>query len=205
MQNSTYKFTQDELETMSNKEFFFIKHCITDKIILFMEQTRENYRNVIKNLTIDFPQGTDFTDGKISKGENYELLPYLILDYPRLFTPKNTLAIRTMFWWGEGLNITFLLGGDILQKLKNSIKDVVLKFKGDNVFFCIHHSSWQYHFRKDNYLLISETSPEIINTQIDMNNFIKITQRFNIQDYEIWAEKSMAFFKIVCNFLKKSL
>ena len=35
---------------------------------------------------------------KIAKGENYLGLPYVILDYPRIFGKEDVFAFRTMFW-----------------------------------------------------------------------------------------------------------
>jgi len=48
---------------------------------------------------------------KISRGENYLGLPYLVLDYPRLFRPDAVLAIRTFFWWGHFFSSTLQLSG----------------------------------------------------------------------------------------------
>ncbi len=48
---------------------------------------------------------------KISKGENYQGLPYVMLDYPRLFGRDDVLAIRTFFWWGHSFSVTLHLKG----------------------------------------------------------------------------------------------
>ena len=47
---------------------------------------------------------------KISKGENMGL-PWVMLDYPRLFGQEDVLAIRTMFWWGHCFSVTLHLKG----------------------------------------------------------------------------------------------
>jgi hypothetical protein len=49
---------------------------------------------------------------KISKGENYRGLPYVMLDYPRLFGREDVLAIRTFFWWGHAFSVTLHLKGE---------------------------------------------------------------------------------------------
>src|ERR1700743_3182070 len=48
---------------------------------------------------------------KISRGENYRGLPWVMLDYPRVFGREDVLAIRTMFWWGHGFSVTLHLKG----------------------------------------------------------------------------------------------
>src|SRR5688572_3269810 len=47
---------------------------------------------------------------RIFKGENYLGLPYVTLDYPRLFESDNTLTLRTMFWWGNFVSVTLHAG-----------------------------------------------------------------------------------------------
>ena len=62
---------------------------------------------------------------KISKGENYNGFPYIILDFPSTFSKENIFAVRTMFWWGNFISITLHLKGsyknmyaaNILKKL----------------------------------------------------------------------------------------
>src|SRR6187402_1143085 len=58
-----------------------------------------------------FPEEIFRTDPKISRGENYKGLPYVILDYPRLFGREDVFAVRTMFWWGHSFHVTLHLKG----------------------------------------------------------------------------------------------
>ncbi|HEX3934359.1 MAG TPA: hypothetical protein VHW43_06740, partial [Puia sp.] len=50
-------------------------------------------------------------DPKVSRGENYRGLPWVMLDYPRVFGRADVLAIRTFFLWGHGFNVTLHLKG----------------------------------------------------------------------------------------------
>jgi|SRR5580658_2635596 hypothetical protein len=54
-------------------------------------------------------------DPRISKGEQYKGLPWVMLDYPRVFGKEDILAIRTMFWWGHYFNVTLHLKGGYLR------------------------------------------------------------------------------------------
>ncbi|HEY6901247.1 MAG TPA: hypothetical protein VI233_11410, partial [Puia sp.] len=60
--------------------------------------------------------GAQGASPKISKGENYKGLPYVMLDYPRLFGREDVLAIRTFFWWGHGFSVTLHLKGEYRQQ-----------------------------------------------------------------------------------------
>jgi hypothetical protein len=48
---------------------------------------------------------------KISKGENYKGLPWVMLDYPRAFGKEDVYAIRTFFLWGHSFSVTLHLKG----------------------------------------------------------------------------------------------
>jgi hypothetical protein len=52
---------------------------------------------------------------KISKGDQYKGLPWVMLDYPRVFGKEDVFAIRTMFWWGHCFSVTLHLKGKYLR------------------------------------------------------------------------------------------
>ena len=65
--------------------------------------------------------GEKYGSPKISKGENYRGLPYVMLDYPRLFGREEVLAIRTFFWWGHGFSVTLHLKGGYRERISAGI------------------------------------------------------------------------------------
>jgi hypothetical protein len=50
---------------------------------------------------------------KTTRGENYRLLPYTVLDFPRIKGPDFALCCRTMFWWGKYFSLNVILRTDI--------------------------------------------------------------------------------------------
>ena len=46
---------------------------------------------------------TELKNGRVFKGEYYRDLPFVTLDFPRIFEKENVFAYRTMFW-----GVTFL-------------------------------------------------------------------------------------------------
>src|SRR5687767_11488510 len=112
MNETKIQFSNSEAEMMYNAEIILTKNRILEKVRLLFESLQEEFvgfssRQPNQQALFDIPP-------KISKGENYEGLPYLILDYPRFFKPDNIFAVRTMFWWGNFFSTTLHLSG--LQK-----------------------------------------------------------------------------------------
>jgi len=87
---------------------------------------------------------------KISRGENYNGLPYVILDYPALFTKDNAFALRTMFWWGNFFSITLHLSGRFREHYAETIFKS-LQDAGADVYVCTGEKEWEHHFEESNY------------------------------------------------------
>jgi len=60
---------------------------------------------------------------RISKGENYKGLPWVVLDYPRCFGRDDVLAVRTLFWWGHYFSVTLHLKGSYKEMFLPVIRD----------------------------------------------------------------------------------
>src|SRR4030095_2674077 len=95
---------------------------------------------------------------KISKGENYKGLPWLILDYPRLFAKESFFAIRTLFWWGNFFSTTLHVSGTYKDAYLQKIIGSFAHLQEQNFYVCINNDEWQHHFEKDNYRGVEELS-----------------------------------------------
>ena len=89
-------FTAEELEILNNTHFLTVKNQINKKVVGLLSEIEQGIKKIIDESTFDFPEGTITRTGKISKGEQYEGLPYYVLDYPRKFTSKDVFAYRVM-------------------------------------------------------------------------------------------------------------
>ncbi|MEO6166451.1 MAG: hypothetical protein ABIO46_07065, partial [Chitinophagales bacterium] len=141
----------DELDALRDRSFFEKKKRITDKVYRQFANAI-NEANTLKIFSgIEFPPGTDFTGGKISKGENYLGLPYLLLDFPRNFKGDQLLAIRTMLWWGNFISSTLFVSGKEAITLQKPIISYLPDLVKMKCSICIHESPWLHHFENDNY------------------------------------------------------
>src|SRR3990167_6258007 len=104
-------FSKHEFEVLSDKDFFYTKRAVNEKLIALLEVTQRKISEYISSSGFPFPEECHRKKGKISKGENYNMLPWFMLDYPAFFTQKDIFAFRTMFWWGECFSCTFLMSG----------------------------------------------------------------------------------------------
>lgn len=168
MQGTNLHLSIKETEVILDTNWILTKHRITKKIFEMFDGISQELKIEVEKKSYLFPDNIKYQSGKISKGENYRLLPYLILDYPSFFWKNNFLAFRIMFWWGHFFSVTLHLSGENQKKFIKPELSTYYFLKQFDYYICINDNEWQHHFESSNYKLIS---------QIDFNEFKKLTQK----------------------------
>jgi hypothetical protein len=110
MNAAKVQLSSAEMTLVCDPAWILTKNAIMTKVVALLAALSERYVEVYAPLTGE--GGLPPTQPpKISKGENYRGLPYVMLDYPRIFGKEDVFAIRTMFWWGHYFSVTLHLKG----------------------------------------------------------------------------------------------
>ena len=100
MQEAKISLSPSEFELVTNAEIILTKNRVLQKIQESLGYLGNQEQDHIE--INHFSHLHEFRIGpKISKGENYLGLPYIILDYPRYSDSEDLFFIRQMFWWGH--------------------------------------------------------------------------------------------------------
>jgi hypothetical protein len=190
--------TEKELLILHDTDFLLTKATVIEKISELLGQTREELKACVENSNFSFPDGIYLQNGKISKGENYKNLPYMVLDYPTLFTKKTVFAYRTMFWWGNFFSATVHLEGIALNYYRNSITLNLDKLLKKDVYIGVGETPWQYHYKEDNYILLNESHRDFITNC----KFLKLSKKIELEKWNKLSEFSTNFFELVLSVLK---
>jgi hypothetical protein len=186
VQVNNLKLSPEEVAAISEVKFYLLKNSATKKIVgLFGVLEAELKSDVVSNIekySISEIINLNTSSGKIFRGENYRLFPYIILDYPRLFSTKSVFAFRTMFWWGHEFSFTLHMQGDALEVNRKKIYENINSLKGKDVFYCVNSTPWQYNFDAENYLPIDENTER--KEEILSKPFIKLSRRLPVEGYE---------------------
>jgi hypothetical protein len=116
------QLSPEEMKLVMEPGWILTKNSIMGKVVALMAGLSEEFRAVWESgHGVSGDNGGSGGSGgkgvhptpppKIAKGENYQGLPYVMLDYPRIFGSEDVLAIRTMFWWGHEFSVTLHLKG----------------------------------------------------------------------------------------------
>jgi hypothetical protein len=181
MNATKIRLSQKEEELVNNTDWILTKHAILKKARTLLEMLQEEQQQYIqthkKNIAIEVLQ----TTAKISKGENYKELPYLILDYPRFFDKENIFTLRTMFWWGNFFSITLHLSGQHKKMFQEKILHHAAALKTFSI--CINTDPWEHDFEKTNYQSIGKMKKEIWKKTLLQKSFIKIAKSYPLKQW----------------------
>lgn len=184
------EFTIDEFKVMHDAQFFIHKKKISDKIVANFSLLNTKIED-LKSSLLSENKMAGLKQGKINRGENYEWLPYFILDNPGVFIGKDVFACRIMFWWGNFYSCTLHVSGIYLDLITDKLKSLTENTSG--YYFCNNKDQWQHHFREDNYQLIEVNSLPIISNHIKQNGFLKIAFKRPLTDYENFESEVLSF------------
>jgi hypothetical protein len=98
-------FSAEEMRLVSDPAWILTKNSVMRKVVGMFGELSGEWREIL-------PWDGD---PRISKGEQYKGLPWVMLDYPRVFGKEDIFAIRTMFLWGHYFSVTLHLKGSYLR------------------------------------------------------------------------------------------
>lgn len=177
MQRNKIPFTEAENTILQNQTFLPLKQQAIEKVISLMATLREDIDFTWQEHGYKWQIPCTPDSVKISRGENYRNLPYVILDYPRKFARDDVFAFRSMFWWGHFFSYTLHLQGHSLAKFRPYLLDTLpyVRKNWNDVHLGVGKTPWQYHFGPANYQLITHLSSEKIAEIINHHEFIKLS------------------------------
>ncbi|MDB5205987.1 MAG: hypothetical protein JWR72_1062 [Flavisolibacter sp.] len=191
MQGSKIRLSDAEMSLFSNAEIILTKNSILQKTVSLLSQVQEVLVNESETKGYHF-----FPSPKISKGENYLGLPYIILDYPRISAGHDLLFVRSMFWWGNFFSSTLQLSGKYKEKYLSRLNAAYKHLSENDYFICINDDPWAHHFREDNYRTISDLSKEAFSMILEEGPYIKIAACWPLRDWDSAATKLIDSWKL---------
>lgn len=188
-----------ELSLIQNTDWFFVKKAVIDKVYLLFSV----YSKFVQNEMLSssrFPEKALDSTPKISRGEQYLGLPYVILDYPKFFDKSSSFAIRTMFWWGNFFSITLLVSGEYKKRIDQKALELLAQ-QHSSLFLCISSSEWAHHFEPDNYIPLHQLKGHEISERLSSSTFIKLALKFPLTDWEKLEEFLREGYQILAGLL----
>ena len=180
-------FSIDEFSLLSDAEIIIKKKIIQIKIFKLLEQTQYEISNVLGNFENSLPE--NFNHAKISKGENYLNLPYMVLDYPSIFSKEDIFAFRTMFYWGNFFSNTLHLEGKYLEQSRQRLYADTPSLIKCNTYISVGETPWHYHYEANNYKELSQDNC----SKLLSDNFVKLSTKIELDNWHNLPELSTSY------------
>ncbi len=174
--NKPYSLSEYEMNVATDKDFLFTKTRIIEKVYDVFGKLANEFAVHLNHSFQDIEAGTP----KISKGENYKGLPYVILDYPRIFHKEDILAVRCFFWWGNFFSITLQLSGKYKDEYETALQQAINADYFQGWYISVADNEWEHHFETDNYALINSN---LAYTLAD-RSFIKLAKKIPLVEWD---------------------
>jgi hypothetical protein len=182
MNDAKIRLSPEEMQLVTNAEWILTKNAIIRKVIELFGGLESEMRERIR--VADLPEEPKQTNAKISKGENYQGLPYVVLDYPRLFTKESVFAIRTFFWWAHYFSITLHLKGHYKQALSGRIGGQIARLGRGDFYLCTSNDEWQHEVNRENYLRMDQVDEREFLRLAQATEFLKITAKIPLDQWD---------------------
>ena len=168
--------TPQEIVVAMDSGFIFAKQKVIEKVYGLFGALASEFAVEFSNAFPAIKAG----NAKISKGENYRGLPYVMLDFPRFFSKNDVFAIRCFFWWGNFFTITLHLSGSYKEQYSPALAKAVSEQLFDNWHCCHADDEWQHHFEPDNFTTLNSSSAETFAGR----RFIKLAKKIPLTEWD---------------------
>jgi hypothetical protein len=166
------KLSALEQELVQNSELFLTKFAVIEKVYQLFGSLAKQYSQIWPHSSIP----------KIAKGERYLQQPWVMLDYPRIFTPTNSFAVRSFFWWGHFFSITLVVAGKQKEELLLALQNLPASFQ--SWYLGIHTDPWQHHFGVDNYRLLASIPKQRYVQYLDELDYVKLATKIPLSQWD---------------------
>ena len=137
-------FTPQEIDRLTDTNFFVDKATISMKIRQHLEQLHETYQRELTQHHLIVPDQFPPDAFQLVKGEHLENFPYQYLDYPRFYTREIKFAFRTLFWWGHHIIFALILEGGHIRRYKENLINRFSEIADREVCLCLDKSLWEW-------------------------------------------------------------
>jgi len=190
------QLSPEELRLVSDPGWILTKNSIVSKVVGLMGGLAEKYRAIWG----DGLSGVEPGDPKVSRGENYRGLPWVMLDYPRVFGRTDVLAIRTWFWWGHGFSVTLHLKGLYLRLLLGVIEERRDELSAAGFHVGIHPDEW----RHEHTLEVYRPLPEAASLLAGEAGFLKLSAAFGLDRWDEAPDLLAELYRTLAGVLRAS-
>lgn len=189
MNPAKIQFSEEESALLQNAEWLLTKNRIISLIYALMGEWSVKMRVQEEPLKRSLPDAVFLAGPKISKGESYLGLPYVVLDQPRFFGKEEVFALRTFFWWGNSWTITLHLKGTYKSWVEGYSEEQLKEFSNLGFRIGYEGDEWDHDWTRNSSIACNELTKKELSQLMPTAPFIKIGKSIPLGSWENWASE----------------
>lgn len=193
------QFSEEESDLVQKADLILTKNRIIGKVCDLFGQLAEAMEK--ESFMRGFPAKEGDHRSKISKGENFMGLPYVVLDFPREFSKDDIFAIRTLFWWGNYFSSTLQLKGRYKERYAENLKKNLARIKGKDFYFSISSHEWAHQVNEEHYIRLDDLEQSEIEEMVVERPFLKLVLKTSLSQWPLAGELLWNNFLLLVNIL----
>ncbi|MBE7172259.1 MAG: hypothetical protein INR73_16855 [Williamsia sp.] len=199
MQETKVQFSPHEIELMQDGSWILTKNGVMRKMAEGMGSLAERMKEAVGANSGLLPGFIKSSNAKISRGENYRGLPYLMLDYPKSFSKDDIFAIRTFFWWGQFCSIALHVKGRYRSLICNNISSSIAALAAHAFYCSTEGDEWNHDVTSHDYRPVTEDGLPYFEKKLPESGFIKLAAKVSLKQ---WSEMEEELYKSFRELLK---
>jgi len=184
----------EEMEIVTDPAWILTKNSIIAKAVALFAGLSEQWKPAVHALVPSEP--------KISRGENYKGMPWVVLDYPRSFGKEDIFAIRTMFWWGHYFSVTLHLKGKFKQLYLPVIQQNIAALAAAGFHIGVSGDEWRHELEGGNYRSLEGMTAQEWEAVFARPGFLKFSAKCGLQHWNEAEEEIGRLYNTVIGVLR---
>ncbi|HEY6435626.1 MAG TPA: hypothetical protein VIY47_03485 [Ignavibacteriaceae bacterium] len=199
MNTSKIHLSPEELQLVQNAQLLLTKNNIIEKVYALFGELASALQQSSIYTTNYLPAELLTLGPKISRGEKYKGLPYVMLDYPRCFGKEDIFAVRSFFWWGNFFSVTLHLKGKYQQLYIPYLQKQSALLAANDFQVCFTGEEWEHDLSDGNYIPLSIISDTYSEIDLTDKPFYKITSRVELHQWNEMNERLLGLQQVIAN------
>jgi len=168
------RLTDTERQLLEDTTFFPAKAVIGEKVKLWLTELRDALQQETAGGRFLAPEGTDYQQGQLVKGEHLLDFPYHYLDCPKYFSQGEMFAYRTLVWWGHQIVFALILQGGHLARYKANLLAAYDQLADRELSLLMTDTPWEWR-QGDAYLLpLHRNNRQAVEAALATRPFLKV-------------------------------
>ena len=174
------RLSAEEMRLVRDPAWILTKNSVMGKVVGMMGQLSGGWK-----------------EPKISKGENYKGLPWVMLDYPRVFGKEDVYAIRTFFLWGHAFSVTLHLKGVYREQFLPAILARQAELTAAGFEWGISDDEWAHEHTEETYGPLRTGDGGAENGIAGGRAWLKLSARVGLEHWNEAPEKLLALHQLL--------